>query len=208
MIVIENLSSNKVHKSIKVAAICGITSQVVALSVLTGASIANSPWFDWTKEHISALGVEGSTKMFFNTGMMLVGILGLIFAVGLGQILSSGRLGQIAVVSLLLGSFSLFIMGAFPRTFDFLHAMSAITFYVFITLALFFMGAVAISTDQVKWGVVSVAGGILISVPQLIIGPLSGGAVLQLASFLPWSVWTVAVGVSLLMNLLPLESDK
>ncbi len=146
------------------------------------------------------MGVEGSAKTLFNGGLILAGIFGIIFAIGLGRCLLSGRLGQLAVVSLILGSIAVFDMGVFPRTFDFMHGAATTAFFVFITLALFLIGVAAITASQMIWGLLSITAGVLVAAILLVLGPLSGGAIAQLLSCLPWSLWTIALGVMLMMN--------
>ncbi len=205
---IEDSASGRAATVRRMTAVCGITSQLVALTALLGAVISNSPWFSWTEDHISALGVEGSAKMLFNSGLVLAGILSLIFAIGLGWCFLSGRLGQLAMVSLILGSIAVFDMGVFPRTFDFMHGVSTTVFFVFITLALLLIGVAAITASQMTWGLLSITAGVLVAAPQLVLGPLSGGAILQLLSYLPWSLWIMAFGIMLLVRPISLEHSK
>ena len=192
----------------RVTAVCGIVSQFVGLTVLLVAAISNSPWFSWTENHISAFGVEGSAKALFNGGLILAGIFSLIFAIGLGRCLLSGRLGQLAMVSLILGSIAVFDMGVFPRTFDFMHGAATTAFFVFITLALLLIGVVAITASQVMWGLLSITAAVLVVGPLLVLGPLSGGAIGQLFAYLPWSLWMIAFGVMLLVRPISLERSK
>ena len=197
---IEGPTSKRAAVVRRITGVCGIISQLVGLTVLFAAVISNSPWFNWTEEHISALGVEGSARALFNGGLILVGIFSLIFAIGLGRCLLSGRLGQLAVASLILGSIAVFDMGVFPRTWDFMHGASTTVFFVGITLALLFIGMVAIAASQMIWGLLSITAAVLVAAPQLVLGPLSGGAIVQLLAYLPWSLWTIALGVMLMMN--------
>ncbi|GAG12657.1 unnamed protein product [marine sediment metagenome] len=192
----------------RITGVCGITFQLVGITVLLVAAISNSPWFSWTENYISVLGVEGSAKTLFNGGLILAGIFSLIFAIGLGWCLLSGRLGQLAMVSLILGSIAVFDMGVFPRTFDFMHGAATTAFFVFITLALLLIGVVAITASQMAWGLLSITAGVLVAVPQLVLGPLSGGAIVQLFSYLPWSLWMIAFGVMLLLSPISLEHGK
>lgn len=78
----------------RITGVCGIISQLVGLIALLVA-ISNSPRFSWIENHISVFGVEGSAKTLFNSSrLILAGILSLIFAIGLGRCLLSGRLGR------------------------------------------------------------------------------------------------------------------
>ncbi len=205
---IESSTSRRAAVVRKITGVCGIMSQLVGITALLIAVISNSPWFSWTEDHISALGVEGSARMLFNSGLILAGMFSLIFAIGLGRCLLSGRLGQLAMVSLILGSIAVFDMGVFPRTFDFMHGVSTTAFFVCITMTLLLIGVAAIAASQMTWGLLSITAGVLVAAPQLVLGPLSGGAILQLLSYLPWALWMIAFGIILLVNPISLGYSK
>ena len=184
----------------RVAGVCGITSQSVGLISLL-ATVSMSPWFSWTGNHLSVLGVKGSATTLFNFGLILTGVLSLIFAIGLGKNpLSRRLLGQLGVASLVLGSVALSAMGAFPRTTGLPHNLASLAFFLFIPLAISLIGIGIISTSQKIWGALSLMAAILIVVFQLVPWPWSGGAIPQLLSVLSWSLWTIAFGVRLLMK--------
>lgn len=184
----------------RVAGVCGITSQSVGLISLL-ATVSMSPWFSWTGNHLSVLGVKGSATTLFNFGLILTGVLSLIFAIGLGKNpLSRRLLGQLGVASLVLGSVALSAMGAFPRTTGLPHNLASLAFFLFIPLAIFLIGIGIISTSQKIWGALSLMAAILIVVFQLVPWPWSGGAIPQSLSVLSWSLWTIAFGVRLLMK--------
>ena len=188
-----------------IAGVCGITSQLVGLTTLL-AVVYSSPWFSWTENHLSVLGTEGSTATLFNSGLILTGILSLIFAIGLGKSLLSGqRLGQWGMISLVLGSVAFSAMGIFPRTTGIPHNCVSLAFFVFVYLAIFLIGIMAITASQKIWGVLSLTAVILIAVFQLVPWPWSGGAIPQLLSCLPWSLWTIAFGVRLLVRPKPVD---
>ena len=204
---IEEAASRRAAVVRRITGVCGIISQLVGITALLVA-ISGSPWFSWTEDLISVLGVEGSAKTLFNSGLILTGIFSLMFAIGLGRCLLSGRLGQLAMVSLILGSIAVFDMGVFPRTFDFMHGASTVAFFVCITVALLLIGVVAITASQMAWGLLSITAGVLMAAFQLVPGPLSGGAIAQLLSYLPWSLWTIAFGIMLLVSPISLEHGK
>ena len=205
---IESSASRRSAVALRVTGVCGIVSQLVGLTVLLVAAISSSHWFSWTEEHISAFGVEGSAKVLFNSGLILAGILSLIFAIGLGRCLLSGWLGRSAVVFFILASLAVFAMGVFPRTWDFMHGASTVAFFVCITLALLLIGVVAITASQMAWGLLSITAAVLVAAFLLIPGPLAGGAITQLFAYLPWSLWMIAFGIMLLVSPISLERSK
>ncbi len=184
---------------------CGVTSQLVGLIVLL-ITISNSPWFSWTENNLSVLGIEGSATTLFNSGLILSGVLSLIFALGLGKSLLPGRLlGRLGMVSLILGSMAISAMGIFPQTIDLPHNLASIAFLIFIPLALFLIGITVITTSPKIWGFLSLTASVFIIVFQLVPWPWSGGAIPQLLSGLPWSLWTIAFGVRLLARPKPVD---
>jgi len=60
----------------RVAGVCGIISQSVGLISLL-ATVFMSPWFSWTGNHLSVLGVKSSATTLFNLGLILTGVLSL-----------------------------------------------------------------------------------------------------------------------------------
>lgn len=184
----------------RISGACGIASQLIGLAVIL-AVISYSPWFRWTEYDISVLGVEGSATTLFNWGLILIGLLSLVFAIGLWKSLVISRVGRFGVVSLLLGSISLSLVGVFPRTTDLPHDSASIAFFIFIALALLLVGVAAIFTSRRVFGVLSIVGGILIVVILRAPWPWSGGTIEQLFACLPWSLWTIILGVRMLGSL-------
>ena len=184
----------------RVAGVCGIASQAIGLVSLLIA-VSMSPWFSWTENYLSVLGVKGSTTTLFNYGLILTGVLSTIFAIGLGRsLLLDGLLGQLGMASLILSSAALSIMGIFPRSTDIPHNFASLVFFLFISLAIFLIGIKLITLSQKTWGMLSLTMVILINVFQLVPWPWNGGAIPQIISVLPWSLWTLTFGVRLLMN--------
>jgi len=184
----------------RIAGACGITSQLVGLVVIL-VVISYSPWFRWTEYDISVLGVEGSATALFNWGLILIGLLSLVFAIGLWKNLIIGRVGRVGVASLLLGSVSISTAGIFPRTINLPHNSASIAFFIFIALALLLVGVAAIIASRRVFGVLSIIGGILIVVILRAPWPWGGGAIEQLLACLPWSLWMIAFGVRMLGSL-------
>lgn len=188
----------------KIAGVCGIASQFVALAILLFA-VLKSPWFSWTENDISVLGVNGSATTLVNSGFILTGVLSLIFAIGLRRNLLTSRLGQSGMASLVLGSIMISAIGIFPRTIGLPHDVASVAAYIFITLALFLVGVSALTASHIVWGLLSLAGSVIMVVFQLVPWPWSGGSIPQLLISLPWSILTIILGVGLLLGFQPVD---
>jgi hypothetical membrane protein len=181
----------------RISGVCGIASQLVGLTaILVVASI--SPWFSWTENDLSVLGIDGSTTSLFNSGLIATGLLSLVFAMGLGKSLVTNRVGYFGMASLFLGSISLSAVGLFPRSIDLPHDSASIAFFVFIALALLLIGIDAIVASQRLWGALSLVAAAVTLAFLLAPWPWTGGAIEQLLSCLPWALWTVFLGARLL----------
>lgn len=198
------MSSSKGTILRKVAGACGITSQFVALTTLLIA-ISSSHRFSWTGNDISYLGAEGSAATLFNWGLIIAGVLSLMFAIGLGMSLLSSRLGKCGVVNLLLGSMAMSAIGIFPRTINRPHDLATILFFVFIPMALLLIGIAAVTASPRRWGLLSLTAVVIIVVLMLVPWPWKGGAISQLLFCLPWSLWTIVFGVVLFMRAGPID---
>ncbi len=188
----------------RISGVCGITSPLVALTVLLVA-ISGCPSFSWRENNISLLGVEGSATTLFNWGLILTGLLSLVFAIGLVKSILPSRLGKLGIGSLLLGSMAISAMGVFPRTLDLPHDLAASAFLIFVTAAFLLIGVATIIASQRVWGLLSLVAGVLIITFRLVPWPWSGGAISQLLFCLPWSLWTIIFGVRLLMRDSPID---
>jgi len=188
----------------KIAGACGITSQLIALIMILVVT-GNSPWFSWTEYNISVLGVEGSMKMLFNWGLILTGLLSLIFAIGLRKNLLLSRPGQYGVISLIIGSMGIATIGIFPRSIDLPHDVASVVFFLFVILAFLLIGTASIAASQLKWGLFSLISGVLMIAFWRIPWTWNGDAIPQLLNCLPWSLWTIVFGVMLLRNFSPVD---
>jgi hypothetical membrane protein len=100
---------------LKISGVCGILSPIVAFTCILFA-INYSPEFSWTKNALSDLGVqEGVTAPLFNYGLIISGILTLIFATWLFIFLSDKLLGRIGAFILILDAFAFTAIGIFPE---------------------------------------------------------------------------------------------
>ena len=183
----------------RVSGACGIASQLVLLIVIV-VVISNSPWFSWAEKGISVLGVGGSKALLFNWGLILTGLLSLIFAIGLRKSLPSSLLGKLGITSLLLCSIAISATGIFPRSIDLPHDLASIAFFVLTNMALLLVGVAAVTARQMRWGLMSLTAAVLMVTLQLAPWPWGGGAIKQVVSCLPWSLWTIVFGVELLMK--------
>ena len=119
----------------KIAGICGILIPITCFTFIELA-ILQSPWFRWTQHALSDLGVEGISAIFFNSGMIIAGILALIFSIGLIRILSN----KTGAYILCLSSIALIGIGLFPETIFTIHFIVSASFFVSLVISFLIIG--------------------------------------------------------------------
>jgi len=119
----------------KLAGICGILLPFVFFTGILIA-ISYSPWFKWTNNALSDLGVKGSSALIFNNGLIFGGLLAFIFSIGLIKILSN----KIGAYILAIGSLALIGAGLFPITMYTLHYIMSAIFFSSLTIGLLIIG--------------------------------------------------------------------
>ena len=132
----------------RASAVAGVASTVIALAGIAGATTV-SPTFQWTGNALSDLGQPGDpaatpiTTLLFDGGLVLAGVVGLLFAYTLwtgGEHL----LERIAAVPFAIALLGMAGVGVFPYTQP-LHFPAALTLYLgsMVTMACYAAGNAA-----------------------------------------------------------------
>jgi hypothetical membrane protein len=183
----------KLNKKIKITKIAGICGILLPIVVFVSISLAmfGAPWFKWTNNALSDLGVGGISAFFFNNGLVIGGILAFIFSIGLIKILSN----KIGGYALAVSSLALICVGLFPITIFELHYVSSVTFFAFLVLALFIVG-VTLVKEQPKHGlgVIAIIFALLACSSPIFLNTLSGIAIPEAIVCFPAFIWCMTYG--------------
>ncbi|MCP8304885.1 MAG: DUF998 domain-containing protein [archaeon] len=117
----------------RVSAWFGVIAPIWALASI-GTSIALSPWFSWTDNALSDLGVSGVAPIF-NSGLIVGGTLAFLFIVGLARMERANRLGLLGSVVLMVSTLSLIGIGVFSEAFRPIHFYLAVALFVSLIIA-------------------------------------------------------------------------
>ena len=107
----------------EIAAWIGTIAPICAL-VSMGFSIALSPWFSWTQNALSDLGVS-KVAPIFNSGLILTGILTSIFAIAYAKAEQEDNISLTGAVVLLFMGISTVGVGVFTEAFLGMHILFA-----------------------------------------------------------------------------------
>jgi len=183
-------------KMLRIAGLCGIAAPVVAFSLIFLA-ISLSPWFSWTANALSDLGV-GEADFVFNSGLIAGGILTMVFAAGLLTIFRGRPLGRVGAALLFMDAIALLGIGVFSEAAGDIHSYFSVAFFVLFPISLFLLGAGAVMVGSKKFGSFTIVDGVLAVIPWVF--GWDGVAIPEAISALVASIWIMAEGARLYLG--------
>ena len=183
-------------KWLGLAGLCGVAAPVVALSLIFLA-VSISPWFSWSANALSDLGV-GEAAWVFNSGLMTGGILTMVFAAGLLTTFRGRALRRVGAVLLFFDAVALFGIGLFSEAAGDIHSYFSVAFFVLFPLSLFLLGAGAVMVGSKKFGSFTIVDGVLAALPWAF--SWDGVAIPEAISALVASIWIMAEGTRIYLG--------
>ncbi|MEM2873682.1 MAG: DUF998 domain-containing protein [Nitrososphaerales archaeon] len=180
----------------KVAALFGIIAPTWALASI-GISIALSPWFSWTKNALSDLGVS-EVASIFNSGLIICGILIFPFIVGFAKIERTKRFGLTGSVVLLSSSVFLIGVGVFSEAFGLVHFYFSVAFFVSLILSSIILGIhFTLNISDKRLGIFTLLIGIISFIGWIVWATihLSGVAIPETINILLASFWIIVLSI-------------
>lgn len=213
--------NSKKFNLLKAAGICGILAPIIGLSCI-GLAILYSPWFSWTDNWLSDLGgfpgdepawaAHGISSILFNAGLIVAGILGIFFALGLRKSgIFNTTLGNAGTISLLLDTCALIGVGIFPETTGAPHRFFSVVFFFLISLSLLFIGIALKMSSERTLGWLTLALFIfgLISIPLFLTPkPIGSNAIAEMIPIVSISVFSLVFGLKLLRQSFEKKEDE
>jgi len=186
-------SSNRTLK--RIAGVCGVTAPLISVSLIFLA-IYNAPWFSWTENALSDLGVGGLHATLFNTALIAGGLLTIVFAAGLTQDLPASFLSRIGSILFLLDAFALCAVGIFPETAGRIHFYVSVAFFALFPLSLLLTGsAMLLKPTQRRWGLLTILASIIAVGTWMFRWP--SAAIPEIIAALAASSWSMFSGIRL-----------
>jgi hypothetical membrane protein len=168
---------------LRISAFCGVVGPLIALSLILVA-VSRSPWFSWTGNYLSDLGIDPNVAVLFNSGLIIGGALTVIFAIGLKRTLPGLTRGGLGAMAIALGSAALCCVGIFPETTGAVHDFFALLFFILSVIALVLIGSAMMrQPSERNLGLLIFTAGLFISpvvialVVMFIEVPHAGGAI-------------------------------
>ena len=181
---------------LKISGISGIITPIVAFTFILLA-IAYSPQFSWTENALSDLGVqEGATAILFNSGLIIGGILTLIFASGLFIFLSNRLIGRIGALIFALDALALIAIGVFPENMTPMHYQASVAFFALFPISMFVMCAAFLLMGKSKIGLFTflmATVAVVVWILQFTMHFVHGVAIPEAISALSASAWSIVL---------------
>ncbi len=197
----------------KVAGLCGILGPIIGFASI-GLAVYCASWFSWTENWLSDLGgtpgerpiwsARGTASVIFNVGLLLAGILGIIFATAVRKIrMLDTPLGRIGTLLFLLDMFALCAIGIFPESTGTPHSVVSFIFFLLIPLSLLPIGSTIRKTSEKNLGLyVTLLGAMSLCLSPLlyISRPWGGNAIAEMFPCILTSMFSIVFGIGLLRD--------
>ncbi|MGC8817242.1 MAG: DUF998 domain-containing protein [Candidatus Hadarchaeum sp.] len=177
------------HRRLRLAGVCGIAAPIVALSFIFIA-ISLSPWFTWTGNALSDLGV-GEAALVFNSGLVLGGLLATVAAVVMFSTYQD-KIRRVGALVFLLGTISLIGIGIFSEAAGRIHFYFSVAFFLLVPISFWILGVGIYRSGSKFWGVLTVLLGVVGTLPWT--QHWTAVAIPELSSALCFAVWSLVQG--------------
>lgn len=180
--------------------LCGVVQPVLTLVMVFAATVI-SPWFRWDTNALSELGV-GEVSLLFDSSVLLGGLLGFFFALGLREYLVGDRLTKIGSVLIMLSSVCLALVGIFTITYHAAHAIVSLGFFILAPIGFILIGfgtkGNVIRKLSLATGIAALISILVLPIIILVLPFKVGFAVPEMTEALIIAVWMIFMGTKLL----------
>jgi hypothetical membrane protein len=186
---------------LKISGICGLLSPMVVFSCILLA-VAYASDFSWMNSALSDLGImPDPTRILFNSGLIVGGILAVVFAARLFSFFKGKSAGQAGAFLFLLDCLALIAIGIFPESVTPMHIYASVAFFMLFPLSMFLMTAYFVLASRGRMAAFT----FLISVFAAVVWILEfwvpyapGVAIPETLSGIAASIWVVVNGYTML----------
>jgi len=193
--------SNKTISWLKISGTCGIITPSVAFSCILLA-IAYAPHFSWTDDALSDLGVmPNPTSVLFNLGLIVSGILAIVFAFGLLIFFNKTVSGRIGAIMFVLDCLALICIGIFPENAKPMHVYASVAFFAIFPLAALLMTAAFVFSSKHRMALFTFAIAVfaaVVWVAEFLVNYVPGVAIPETLSALAACLWVVVLSFKML----------
>lgn len=179
-------------KVLRLAGFFGLAAPLLGFAMVFFA-INASPWFSWTNNALSDLGVDGFGSAQFNSGLVMTGSLMIMFFLGLNALTSGSRVGRAGAYLFLAGSIFLVGIGVFNETFGRIHFYFSAAFFISLTVSILTFGVFMLRNGSTSLALLSFVAGIVTPIAWSL--PWKGAAIPEAISASAYGIWSASIGI-------------
>jgi hypothetical membrane protein len=191
----------KLNTTLKVAGISGVIAPIVAFTCILAAIASYTP-FSWVDNALSDLGVQsGVTAPIFNSGLVISGLLFLVFAIRLFRSVGKSRLGKAGAIILCLACIALVSIGIFNENFKPTHYLVSVAFFTLMPISMLVLVTSFWFAGQRRLSLFTLAIALAAATPwvlQFTVSYVSNVAIPEFVSGFAGAMWTAVVSVMML----------
>jgi len=180
----------------KLSGLSGLLLPIV-FTILLAFSIIENPWFNWKENAISDLGNVNGSPLIFNTGLIIAGLLLLIFSLGF-LISYKEKLGPTVLFTC---SFLIIGVGTYP-TPEPLHEAFSGVFFITFSLSFLIIGSTANRREILDsfriFKLIALFAFIVACLSLIIYFVYSWVAISEIVIIYPGLIWCMIYGIRLL----------
>lgn len=169
----------------------GIISPIFGFAVIFGA-ISTAPWFSWTGNALSDLGVSGGTSILFNSGLQMTAAVMAVFSLGIYELTKGDRLSRAAFVLSFANAVFLALLAFFPETAGSIHRDMSVSFFLSLPLSQLVMALYMRRRGMFRFSYFMVATAIVSILPW--IPRWEAVAIPEAIAALAAGIWMAALG--------------
>jgi hypothetical membrane protein len=186
---------------LKIVGVAGLVAPPFVFTCIF-TSIATWPHFSWVNNALSDLGVQnGATAIIFNTGLIVGGLLFIIFATGLFNIASKHVIGKAGTAIFVLACLMLIAIGVFNENLSPTHYLVSVGLFVFMPISMLTLTVAFWAEGKHRLSVFTFALAIsaaAVWVLEFTIHYASGVAIPEFISGLAGAIWVMVISYIML----------
>ena len=181
---------------LKISGFAGFASTFFVFACILVA-VASWSQFSWVKNALSDLGVQsGVTAVIFNSGLVIGGLLFIVFTIGLYRYAGNRFVGKVGAAVFVLACIMLIAIGVFNESYKPTHYIVSVGFFVLMPVSLMILVAGFWMQGRRKLGAFTLALGVLATsvwVLEFAFHYVSGVAIPEFASGLAGAFWVLVM---------------
>ncbi len=180
--------------NVRILRLCGFFGMLTPVVgfIMVFLAISQAPWFSWTLNALSDLGVDGFEAILFNSGLPMTGAVMMMFSAGLFELTKGSTVGMAGSAVHLASSVLLILIGVINETIEPWHYVVSFAFFTSLAVMLAIMGVYHWRGNMRRFAILAWSAAALGIVIWML--PWRGVALPEAISALCVSVWQVSLG--------------